>query len=155
MPNPIPPDMGAILRQIPSVDELLATARILGLLTAQPRWAVLEAIREVLAECRRRALAGDLTPEAARALVAPAALDVAIEVEAVRKARPSLRAVINASGVVLHTNLGRAPLAEAALAAIEAAARGYSTLEFDLTTGARGSRQVHVEDLLCALTGAE
>jgi L-seryl-tRNA(Ser) seleniumtransferase len=155
MSNPIPPDMGAILRQIPSVDELLATARIRGLLTAQPRWAVLEAIREVLAECRRRALAGDLTPEAARALVAPAALEVAAEAAAVRKARPSLRAVINASGVVLHTNLGRAPLAEAALAAIEAAARGYSTLEFDLTTGARGSRQVHVEDLLCALTGAE
>jgi L-seryl-tRNA(Ser) seleniumtransferase len=155
MGNPIPPELGAILREIPSVDELLGTPPIRGLLVARPRWAVLEAIREVLAECRRRVLAGDLTPEAARGLVAPAALDVAIGEAAARMTGPSLRPVINASGVILHTNLGRAPLAERALAAIQAAARGYSTLEFDLNTGARGSRQVHVEDLLCALTGAE
>jgi L-seryl-tRNA(Ser) seleniumtransferase len=155
MPNPIPPEAGSILREIPSVDELLATARIRSLLAEQPRWTILEAIRQVLAECRRRTLAGDLAPEAARALVDPAALEVAVEAAVMRKAAPSLRPVINASGVVLHTNLGRAPLAESALAAIRAAARGYSTLEFDLDTGDRGSRQVHVERLLCALTGAE
>ncbi|MGE5850769.1 MAG: L-seryl-tRNA(Sec) selenium transferase, partial [Candidatus Methylomirabilota bacterium] len=63
--------------------------------------------------------------------------------------------VLNATGVVLHTNLGRAPLAPAALQALEAAARGYCNLEFDLSAGKRGSRQVHVESLLCALTGAE
>jgi L-seryl-tRNA(Ser) seleniumtransferase len=154
MSDPIPPDAGSILRQLPSVDELLATARIRGLLAAQPRWAVLEAIREVLAECRRRVLAGDVTPAAARSLVDLASIETAVGA-ALRKAGPSLRPVINASGVVLHTNLGRAPLAEAALIAIRAAAQGYSTLEFDLFTGQRGSRQVHVERLLCALTGAE
>ena len=63
--------------------------------------------------------------------------------------------MINASGVILHTNLGRAPLSEAALAAMEAVSRGYSNLEFDLESGARGSRHVHIEGLLCQLTGAE
>jgi L-seryl-tRNA(Ser) seleniumtransferase len=155
MANPVPFDASAILRRLPSVDELLAATRIRAVLDQQPRWAVLEAIREVLAACRRRILAGDVTPEAARALVDPVSIEVAVEEEAIRKAGPSLRPVINASGVVLHTNLGRAPLAEAALAAIRAAAQGYSTLEFDLIAGARGSRQVHVERLLCALTGAE
>jgi len=72
-----------------------------------------------------------------------------------RKAGGSLRPVINATGVVIHTNLGRAPLAPSVLAAIDAAARGYSNLEFDLASGLRGSRQVHVEELLRALTGAE
>jgi L-seryl-tRNA(Ser) seleniumtransferase len=116
---------------------------------------MLEAIREVLAECRRRVLTGDVTPEAARALLDPASIEIAVEDAALRKATPSLRPVINASGVVLHTNLGRAPLAEAALTAIHTVAQGYSSLEFDLSTGVRGSRQVHVEGLLCALTGAE
>ena len=69
--------------------------------------------------------------------------------------RPSLRRVLNATGVIVHTNLGRAPLAEAAREAVAAAAGGYSNLELDLSTGARGSRHAHVEALLCALTGAE
>jgi L-seryl-tRNA(Ser) seleniumtransferase len=68
---------------------------------------------------------------------------------------PSLRPVLNATGVVLHTNLGRAPLAEAALARVHAVARGYSNLELDLATGGRGSRQDHVAALVCELTGAE
>ena len=120
-----------------------------------PRWAVLEAVREVLAACRKGALAGDLAPAAAGRSWTPIALRAAVERVATRKAGSSLRPVINATGVVLHTNLGRAPLAPSALAAVEAAARGYSNLEFDLATGARGSRQVHVEQLLCTLTGAE
>lgn len=155
MSTPTPPEAGSILRQLPSVDEVLATQRIRNLLAAQPRWAVLAAIREVLADSRRRVLAGEVTPEAARALVDSASIEAAVEGAAARKAGSSLRPVVNASGVVLHTNLGRAPLAESALAAIRSAAQGYSTLEFDLTAGARGSRQVHVEHLLCALTGAE
>ena len=155
MPRTIPPEVGAILRRIPSVDEILAGASIQRLLEQQPRWAVVEAVREVLAACRARTLAGDVTPEATQALLDPQAIQASVEEATARKTGPSLRPVINASGVVLHTNLGRAPLAPSALAALAAAARGYSNLEFDLDTGARGSRQAHVERLLCALTGAE
>jgi L-seryl-tRNA(Ser) seleniumtransferase len=150
-----PPERNAILRQIPSVDEILASARVQELLRRQPRWAVVEAVREVLATCRRRALAGDLTPDALHALVDSETIQTAVAEVTTHKVRPSLRPVINASGVVLHTNLGRAPIAISAVAAIEAAARGYSNLELDLVTGNRGSRQVHVERLLCALTGAD
>ncbi len=69
--------------------------------------------------------------------------------------RPSLQPVINATGVVVHTNLGRAPLAEAAIARVAEVARGYATLEYDVARGARGRRDVHAESLLCRLTGAE
>ncbi len=155
MAKTIPPGVGAILRRIPSVDEVLAGAAMQRLLERQPRWAVLEAVREVLGACRERALAGGATHEAAQAMLDPTTIQTSVEKAAARKAGPSLRPVINASGVVLHTNLGRAPLAPAALAAVAAAARGYSNLEFDLDAGNRGSRQVHVERLLCALTGAE
>ena len=72
-----------------------------------------------------------------------------------RQARGSLGPVINATGVVIHTNLGRAPLADAAIARITAIARGYSNLEYDLANGARGSRTVHAESLITAITGAE
>ncbi len=150
-----PTAKNATLRRIPSVDEILASARVQHLLTRQPRWAVVEAIREVLAARRTRVLAGDVTPDAVHALVDPDAIHAAVEAAALDKTRPSLRPVINASGVVIHTNLGRAPIATSALTAIESAARGYSNLELDLDTGSRGSRQVHVEQLLCAITGAE
>ncbi|MDP6043400.1 MAG: L-seryl-tRNA(Sec) selenium transferase, partial [Dehalococcoidales bacterium] len=81
---------------------------------------------------------------------------VAVIVNRVRALEsPGLRPVVNATGVILHTNLGRAPLSGEAVAAMEAVARGYSSLEFDLDSGTRGSRQVHIESLLCQLTGAE
>ncbi|MBI2564114.1 MAG: L-seryl-tRNA(Sec) selenium transferase, partial [candidate division NC10 bacterium] len=149
------PEVGTILRKIPAVDELLATPRIQDLLAVHPRWAVLEAVREVLAGRRGQILRGEVPPEAAERLLSPAALSAAVAEAAGEKAGPSLVPVINATGVVLHTNLGRAPLAPAAVRAIEAAARGYVNLEFDLAAGRRGSRQTHVEALLCALTGAE
>jgi len=150
-----PTAKNSMLRQIPSVEEILASARVRHLLAQEPRWAVVEAVREVLAASRERALAGGLTPEALHALVDPDAIQTAVEEATLGKARPSLRPVINASGVVIHTNLGRAPIAASALMAIEGAACGYSNLELDLATGNRGSRQVHVEQVLCAMTGAE
>jgi len=149
------PEVGTVLRKIPAVDELLAAPRIRDLLAVHPRWAVLEAVRQVLADRRQRVLVGDVSRQAAEVLLAPDALAAAVVEATVEKAGPSLAPVINATGVVLHTNLGRAPLAPAALQAIEATARGYANLEFDLATGRRGSRQVHAETLLCALTGAE
>ncbi len=148
-------DVGILLRHIPAVDELLATPRIQRLLAAYPRWAVLEAVRQVLADRRQRVLGGRITREAAEALLVPDAIAQAVAEAATEKAEPSFIPVVNATGVVLHTNLGRAPLAPAALEAIQATAAGYGNLEFDLATGRRGSRQVHVEALLCALTGAE
>ena len=155
MSRSVPPEVGAILRRIPSVDEVLASASMQRLLERQPRWAVVEAVREVLTAWREHTLAGAARPEARQALLEPQAIRASVEELTARKTAPSLRPVINATGVVLHTNLGRAPLAPSALAAIAAAARGYSNLEFDLDAGHRGSRQVHVERLLCALTGAE
>jgi L-seryl-tRNA(Ser) seleniumtransferase len=149
------PEVATLLRRIPPVDELLATPQIRDLLAAHPRWAVLEAVREVLADRRQRLLRGGVSPDAAERLLSPAALAAAVAEVTAEKAGPSLAPVLNATGVVLHTNLGRAPLAPAALQALEAAARGYCNLEFDLGAGKRGSRQVHVESLLCALTGAE
>ncbi len=148
-------EIGAALRRIPSVDEMLLAPAVRLLLTTYPRWAVRDAVREVLAERRGRLLRGGLTAAAADALLAPAALAGRVAEVAGAKAEPSLRPVLNATGVVLHTNLGRAPLAPSACEALQAAARGYSNLEFDLASGSRGSRQAHVEGLLCDLTGAE
>ena len=155
MTDTIRPDVGAILRRIPAVDELLGWAQLQDLLTRYPRWAVLEAVREVLAERRGQVLGGGILLEEAEALLAPTAICAAVAGRTAERAAPSFTPVLNATGVVLHTNLGRAPLAPAALEAIQATSRGYGNLEFDLATGTRGSRQVHVEQLLCALTGAE
>jgi L-seryl-tRNA(Ser) seleniumtransferase len=126
------------------VSALLESAPIRGLLASTPRDLVVGALRDAIADAR--AAADD--PEGR-----DWAADVARRLE--RDALPSLRPAINATGVVLHTNLGRAPLAAAALAAVDAAARGYSNLEYDLATGARGSRYDHCAALLRELTGAE
>ena len=149
------PDVSTLLRNIPAVDEFLALPRIQRLLEANPRWAVLEAVRQVLADRRQRVLQGGIAPEAVEALLAIDSLAEAVAETAAQKGGPSFVPVINATGVVLHTNLGRAPLASAALKAIQTTAASYSNLEFDLATGTRGSRQGHVEGLLCALTGAQ
>jgi L-seryl-tRNA(Ser) seleniumtransferase len=112
-------------------------------------------VRQVLADRRQRVLRGGIAPESVEAFLASEALAGAVAEVVTEKAGPSFVPVINATGVVLHTNLGRAPLPPGALEAIQITAAGYTNLEFDLTTGTRGSRQVHVEGLLCALTGAE
>jgi L-seryl-tRNA(Ser) seleniumtransferase len=155
MTTAAPDQPDALLRRIPAVDEVLASPRVQALLVRYPRWAVREAVREVLGDLRRRLRVGGLSPEAAHAVLEPERVATRVEDATQEKAAGSLRRMINATGVVLHTNLGRAPLAEAALQSILAVAGGYSNLEFDLATGERGSRQTHVERLLCDLTGAE
>jgi L-seryl-tRNA(Ser) seleniumtransferase len=143
-----------LLRQLPSVDELLQEPSVRELAGSVPRWVVVSAVREVLARWRRtladeRREAGRLDPPSREALASEA------REEATRRDRPALRRLINATGVIVHTNLGRAPLADAAIERVLDVARGYSNLEFDLERGDRGSRQAHVEWLLCRLTGAE
>ena len=143
-----------LLRQLPSVDELLQEPSIREMVQALPRWAVVEAIREVL-ERWRRMLATGQSESASADLPSRDALIAEVKQIALRLNRPALRRLINATGVVIHTNLGRAPLAEVGIERIVEVARGYSNLEYDLEQGERGSRQGHVEWLLCRLTGAE
>ena len=129
------------LRDLPSVDELLRDER----LAAEPRAQALAAARAALERAREEirvgAEPGDLVERALAALEHARA--------------PRLRRVLNATGVVVHTNLGRAPLAPEALERVAEVARGYSNLEYDLAEGTRGSRQDHAADLLRGLTGAE
>ncbi len=134
------------LRTIPSVERVLAVLREQD--GAAPHATSVSAVRAVIAEERTRITAGQ--PARALAELAAAALRNAADAVA-----PSLRPVINATGVILQTNLGRAPLSERAIAAMEAVARGYSNLEYDLAEGARGSRHEHVRDLIRRTTGAE
>ena len=143
------------LRRLPAVHVLADAAAGRG---GAPRWAVVEAARRAVA-VRREALLSGGPDEAAGGGPDPAAelARLADEVAAAARAlaAPSLRRVINATGVVLHTNLGRAPLAAEARAAVARAAGGYSNLEYDLAAGARGSRHDHLVAVLRDLTGAE
>lgn len=137
------------LRDLPSVEQLLQTARVAGLTTAYGRPLTLDALRLSLDETRAAVRAGlDSIPNHDQ-LTARAASLLA------EWTRPTLQPVINATGVILHTNLGRAPLSRAAVEAMQSAALGYSNLEYDLSTGKRGSRTVHAESILQKLTGAE
>ncbi len=129
------------LRDLPSVDELLRDDR----LAAEPHELALAAARTALERAREEIRAGVDPGDPADRAVA--------ELQALR--RPALRRVLNATGVLVHTNLGRAPLAQAALDRVAEVGAGYSNLEYDLTAGARGSRQDHLAPLLRRLTGAE
>ena len=130
-------------RALPSVDRLLQEPGVRDLLDRAPRNLVVAAAREAIAAAR-----GGRGP-----LPEDWAVEVAERVE--RRSAPSLHPVLNATGVVLHTNLGRAPLARVALEAVHAVAAGYSTLEFDTATGSRGSRSDHCGALLAELAGTE
>ena len=137
-----------LLRGIPKVDELLRSEELSTL--SLPSSEVLRAVRAELDELRGGILRGERTdlPDRKTLCLCAAA-------RAQREMLPSLRGVINATGVVLHTNLGRACLSERAAAAAASAARGYSTLEYNAGEGCRGSRGDHIEPLLCRLIGAE
>jgi len=141
-----------MLRQIPSVDELLHQLRLAKLANRIPRELLVEVAREVLAGVRDQ-----ITGRAGVAVlpVMPTDLDDLIAREVERILARTLQPVINATGVVLHTNLGRAPLAPAVLDEFRQVAMHYSNLEYDLEAGARGRRDVHTSELLARLTGAE
>jgi L-seryl-tRNA(Ser) seleniumtransferase len=129
-------------RRLPAVDALLEEPGVVSLLAVHPRGLVVRAVRETVDAAR----VGGGTPPAE-------GWDAAVRAAVARLAAPSLAPVINATGVVLHTNLGRAPLAHAAIAALTRVAAGYSALEYDLGRGTRGSRHAHCRALLIELTG--
>src|SRR6266481_3831132 len=146
------PDQAALLRQIPSVDELLALPRLAALAQRVNRELLVEITRTVLADLRGR-IAGEGT--AATIAIDSLALEERITSMVEQVLASSLQPVINAIGVILHTNLGRAPLSGAAVEEIRRSAATYSNLEYDLEAGARGKRDVHVAESLERLTGAE
>jgi len=136
------------LRSLPSVDRLLQTSAAAGLIADYGRTQTLSAIRQTLDGIRQQVAQGNAAPDHN---------DLLARVEALLKDwfSPTLLPVINASGVILHTNLGRAPLSAAALRAQEEISGSYSTLEYDLESGKRSKREIHAEKLLRLLTGAE
>ncbi len=135
--------MTDLRRQLPSIDAILANPGIASLLAEHPRALVVKAARAAVDAAR---VNGGAPPVEG--------WDAAVRAAVARLGVPSLAPVINATGVVLHTNLGRAPLAPAAIAALTRVAQGYSALEYDLGRGTRGSRHAHCRDLLIELTGA-
>ncbi|MCI0438628.1 MAG: L-seryl-tRNA(Sec) selenium transferase, partial [Chloroflexi bacterium] len=135
-------------RSLPSVDRVMSDERVQRLAESYSRQAILELVRGQLSNAREAISSGGQAP----------GLDEMVEAVA-RQAEASWRSwprrVINATGVILHTNLGRAPLSQEAIEAMNRAAAGYSDLEFELETGRRGSRQAHIARLLAQVTGAE
>ena len=137
-------------RNLPSVEQILQTESAAHLIARFGRSLTVAAIRFILDETRTRFKSGLITD-------LPLTDLILTQTESTLTAwtKPTLIPVINASGVILHTNLGRAPLSDATIRAMEIVSRGYSTLEYDLEKGQRGSRLIHAESLLQKLTGAE
>jgi len=134
-----------LYRKLPSVDELVHRPSLASLISHEGQRSITEAARAVLSSLRQEIAAGRL--DAKGVDLAVSGVDAAVERELRRALRFSLRTVVNATGVVLHTNLGRAPLAPAAIEHIAETAQAYSNLEFDLESGERGKRDVHVDRL--------
>ena len=149
-----PPDPTMLLaapKDLPSVDRLLRQAAVQALIAEHGHTLPAQQARALLDQARARALAGDLplAESTADALASQLAAQVA------HRLAPRMRAVLNLTGTVIHTNLGRALLPDAALAHVQATMTSPNNLEFDLQSGGRGDRDSLVEDLLCQLTGAE
>ncbi len=140
--------MKSEFRYLPSVDKVLSDERIKRLGRVYPRDLLVNLIRQEIERTRQAMASGEPHPNVK---------DIVESVcdQAQVLAKPSLRPVINAAGVILHTNLGRAPLSKESLWAMDRASGGYCNLEFNLDSGTRDSRHVHIESLLCQLTGAE
>lgn len=142
--------MKELLRKLPKVDELLRSQELAQLRTEMGDYAVTEGIRQEVDALRQGILAEQIT-----ALPDRDTLSQQIARRVRRESLPSFRSVINGTGIILHTNLGRACLSEKAAQAAADAARRYSNLEYNLQSGSRGTRYSHVEDILCRLTDAE
>ena len=135
-------------RRLPGVDTEISDERIARLLARYPHDLLVNLVREQLEKARELISSGNQSPS----------LDdivQSVSTQLDKLENPILRPVINATGIVIHTNLGRAPLSKETITAMDTVSRDYSNLEFDLPTGRRGSRYVHIEDLLCRLSGAE
>ena len=143
------PDQPKTLRHLPQLQRLLESPEAQALATTHGRTALVEALRHVLDQTRAALLAGSQPATDAPSLLTAAATHLAA------RSQPGLVRVINATGIVLHTNLGRAPMAPEAIAAAAEVARSYCNLEFDLTTGQRGSRTAALEPLAAEVTGAQ
>src|ERR1041385_2599544 len=143
-----------LYRLLPSVDEMLKSADLAELLAREGQPAVTESVRAVLASVREEINSGNLNSQQAVQL-AVENLPQAVARHLSSSMEFSLRPVINATGVILHTNLGRSPLAESAIRRIAEVAGGYSNLEFDIAAGERGKRDVHVERLFSHLLNQE
>jgi L-seryl-tRNA(Ser) seleniumtransferase len=142
-------DKKALLRSLPKTDDLVRRVDLLVLTGWAPRSVVADEARAAVEAMRARILAGEDVSFTEDSIAA----DAADRVRA--RMRPSLHSVINATGIIVHTNLGRSVLSEAAIHAVVEAAGNYSTLEYDVVSGERGSRHAHVERLICDVTGAE
>jgi L-seryl-tRNA(Ser) seleniumtransferase len=140
-----------LFRLLPSVDDLLRLPEVQGMVAREGRAATVQAVREVLTELRSRIASGGMTEEHLAVAVSGAAKE--IERRLASATAYSLRPVINATGVILHTNLGRAPLSREALQHVVEVSQGYSNLEMDLANGSRGERDVHVNRLFAGLLG--
>jgi L-seryl-tRNA(Ser) seleniumtransferase len=136
------------LRTLPRTDRLIEVADRAGLVARLGHGPVAEGVRAVLERHRRAVLEGGACPT-------PEAIEAEVLSRLAEEARGSLRTVVNATGVVVHTNLGRAPLSAATLEAMRRVAGGYTNLEYDLEAGERGDRYGHAAAPLCRLTGAE
>ena len=154
----MPQQTNPLYRALPSMNAVLealadpSDRRLSGICASLPRPLLRESVEQFLDICRREIVSGAV--QDAGALALPAILPRLAEYVS-RASRPHFRRVVNATGVVIHTNMGRSLLAPEAAAAVQEAATAYSNLEFDLESGARGSRYSHVESLICRLTGAE
>ena len=140
--------MKSTFRNLPSVDKVLSDERLRRLEKTYPHDLLLNLVRQHLENSRLSIAAGNPCPSIDE--IVAAVCD-----QAHTLASLSLHPLINATGVILHTNLGRAPLSKEAIAAMNAVADGYCNLEFDLDSGTRGSRNIHIEQILCQLSGAE
>lgn len=149
----LPPEKKEWFQKIPAVDRLLHSPVLGRLLLRHPRSLVLKAVHQVLGEIRGEIKAGFGLEDPSGLGVEKVSERIGKKVELLN--RPSLRPVINATGIVVHTNLGRSLLAERVIQKFRPLAGGYSNLEFDLNRGERGSRYVHVEGILKEITGAE
>ncbi|GAG38006.1 unnamed protein product, partial [marine sediment metagenome] len=144
------PQTRELLKTLPSVSALLEHEEVREWLGGLPRTSVVAAVQTAISEVRKSIVAGVWSePVDTQTLVARA------EQELLRRSMPSLRRVINATGIVLHTGLGRAPLGDSVIDAIAEGVWGYCSLEYDLDTGRRGRRNTHVVDHLISITGAE